>query len=491
MRHLPVHWHEGLFLRPQHFQAADRFWTERLQTAEQWDHPYCYGLQSLEFSRDALTNSQLQIDRIQARMPDGTLIALEQGQTPDRLSLRNAWADEDAATVDLTEAFHTSPVVRVYLGVPRFRMGTTNVSQLGQSESRTRFVERQIALQDESQGGNDQTIGLRDLNVRLLLSTDDLDGYDVLPIAQVTRSSAEGSVPEIDFHYIPPLLSVSAWSPLDRDLLRGLHDRIAYKLGVLGEQLASRGLHIQAQEPGDLDRILMLGQLNEAHAQLTALLTSRPRPVEVYRLLCEIVGRLALFSPQRTVADIPAYDHDDLGTVFRRLRELIEAGLENVRDYAYHKRDFRGSGAGLTAVLDPQWFQPDWQWFIGVHRGSLSASEVRELLSPGMLDWKFGSAGQVESLYSQRASGLDLVPLNRVVRDLPTRSAWSFYEVTQNEGRVWRDVVDSQSIGVRIRESLIANPEELRHGGTELRVQNGPRVVSLRFALFAVSEPDA
>ncbi|MCA9069556.1 MAG: type VI secretion system baseplate subunit TssK, partial [Planctomycetaceae bacterium] len=330
-----------------------------------------------------------------------------------------------------------------------------------------------------------------DLNVRLLLSTEDLDGYDVLPIAQVSRSSAEGSVPEIDVSYIPPLLSVSAWSPLARDLLRGLHDRIAHKLRVLGEQVASRGLHIAAQEPGDLERILMLGHLNEAYSQLTALLTSRPQPVDAYRLLCEIVGRLALFGSQRTVADLPAYDHDDLGTVFHRLRELIELGLESVRDYAYHRRDFRGSGAGLQAELDPQWFQADWQWFIGVHRGSLSASEVRELLSPGMLDWKFGSARQVETLFSQRASGLELVPLNRVVRNLPTTSTWSFYEVTRNNGPVGRDVIETQSIGVRIRESLIVNKAELQAGGTELRVQNGTREVALRFALFAVSEPDS
>jgi type VI secretion system protein ImpJ len=40
MRNLPVHWSEGLFLRPHHFQTADRYWTEIVQLGEQWDHQY-------------------------------------------------------------------------------------------------------------------------------------------------------------------------------------------------------------------------------------------------------------------------------------------------------------------------------------------------------------------------------------------------------------------------------------------------------------------
>src|SRR5688572_28048231 len=28
MKNLPVHWSEGMFLRPHHFQAADRHWAE-------------------------------------------------------------------------------------------------------------------------------------------------------------------------------------------------------------------------------------------------------------------------------------------------------------------------------------------------------------------------------------------------------------------------------------------------------------------------------
>ena len=87
MLNLPLHWSEGMFLRPHHFQAADRHWAERIQTSESWDHPYNYGLFSLDLSREAIANYQVQVSTCRARLKDGTLITLGVGQEPDRVDL--------------------------------------------------------------------------------------------------------------------------------------------------------------------------------------------------------------------------------------------------------------------------------------------------------------------------------------------------------------------------------------------------------------------
>ena len=77
MKNLPVHWSEGMFLRPHHFQAADRFWTEQLDASERWDHPYNYGVRDLELSPAAIENFQVEVTSCKARMRDGTLISIE------------------------------------------------------------------------------------------------------------------------------------------------------------------------------------------------------------------------------------------------------------------------------------------------------------------------------------------------------------------------------------------------------------------------------
>ena len=99
MQNSPVNWYEGLFLRPHHFQAADRYLADAAQTSEQWDHPYGYGLVAIDFSREALGNNQFEVRQLKARMRDGTLVSLDFGQSPDRLDLRDELAQVGKALV--------------------------------------------------------------------------------------------------------------------------------------------------------------------------------------------------------------------------------------------------------------------------------------------------------------------------------------------------------------------------------------------------------
>src|SRR5919197_942050 len=100
-----VNWHEGMFLRPQHFQAADRFWHDQVRQSSQWDVHYNWGLRAVTLDADALRSYRADSPR------DG--------------------------------------------------------------------------LFDENTGQNARPVQLRRLNLRLLASTQDPSGYEVLPIARV------------------------------------------------------------------------------------------------------------------------------------------------------------------------------------------------------------------------------------------------------------------------------------------------------------------
>src|SRR5262249_40660566 len=101
-----VHWHEGMFLRPHHFQAAQRHWFHRAhldekwdhhygsrpprrphpsQAAqrpgsrrphpdEKWDHHYGWGRPSVEIAPAALANKRFVVRSLRARLRDGTLV---------------------------------------------------------------------------------------------------------------------------------------------------------------------------------------------------------------------------------------------------------------------------------------------------------------------------------------------------------------------------------------------------------------------------------
>jgi type VI secretion system protein ImpJ len=319
-----------------------------------------------------------------------------------------------------------------------------------------------------------------------LLSTQDLSGYEVLPIAQIRRASEEQAIPRIDPDYIPPVVSIIAWPPLGRDIVRAIYDIIGQKIEVLSLQISNRGIGLEGRDPGDLDRIMMLAELNVAFAALAVLAFAQGvHPFVAYTEMCRIVGQLSIFGPKRRTEDIPAYDHDDLAGIFKEIRQRIERLINTVRDYEFEQRYFVGVGMGMQVTLEPKWFNSDWQWYIGVNKGELSEQECRELLSAGQLDWKFGSSRQVEILFKHRAEGLRLNLVDRTIRALPSRGEWIYYEVDRKDSPAWRDVQETQTLAMRLKDTLIVNADRLQ-GERRLSVSLRGKKVTLQFALFAV-----
>jgi Uncharacterized protein conserved in bacteria len=284
------------------------------------------------------------------------------------------------------------------------------------------------------------------------------------------------------------VLSIDAWPGLGRDIVRAIYDMIGQKLEVLSQQILSRGIGLESNEPGDADRILMINQLNSAFTTLGVMAFAQGvHPYEAYKELARIVGQLSIFSDQRRAEEVPPYDHEDLARIFNLLKIRIETLLNAVRSYKYEQRYFIGVGLGMQVSLEPRWFNSDWKWYIGVYKGDLTEQECRDLLSPGNLDWKLGSSRQVEFLFSHRAEGVGLVPADHAVRALPTRRDWLYYEVPRTDSPAWRDVQETQTLAMRLKEALIVNRDRLQ-GERTLVVSALGRTVPLQFALFSVPQ---
>src|SRR5438045_3612479 len=65
-----VHWHEEMFLRPHHFQAAQRHWRHLADRGEKWDLQYNWGLRAIDLDLDALGNYRFVVRSLEARLRD-------------------------------------------------------------------------------------------------------------------------------------------------------------------------------------------------------------------------------------------------------------------------------------------------------------------------------------------------------------------------------------------------------------------------------------
>ena len=462
-----VHWHEGMFLRPHHLQAAQRHITQLQHTADQWDHPFHWGLRTFDCDRDALANHRLVVRSLRARLRDGALISLpEDGELPE-LDLKAALPGEGAVTV--------------FLGVPVLHLGRPNLA--GARPGEGRFVLDTLDLEDENTGLHPQPIQVRRLNLQVLLSTQDQAGYEVIPLISLERSAGADPSPQVHLPYIPPLLACDAWAPLQVDLLQSVFDRIGRKIDRLAEQVTSRGITLESHAQGDTLIIAQLRCLNEAYALLNTLaFAPGVHPFTAYYELCRLVGQLSIFGDTRRPPDLPRYDHDDLGGCFYAVKKHLDFLLDRIVEPSYEQRPFQGAGLRMQVAMEPKWLDTHYQMYVGV-KSRLPEEECKRLLERGGLDMKIGSSEQVDRIFKMGAVGLRFQHKPVPPRVLPAVQGLIYFEVSRNTEE-WQNVQRSLTLAIRMNETRIAGPVE---GQRILTIKSAPgQTTTMEFTLYVV-----
>lgn len=468
-----VHWHEGMFLRPHHFQALHRFANYQKNHGEKWDLHYNWGLRSIELDLDAVANFRCVIRSLRARLRDGTLVAIPDDGLLPAVELKNAFAQQSAITV--------------FLAIPLLHLGRANTALDGTADSNARYHIDTQELEDENTGVNPQPIQVRRLNFKLLLSTDDHAGYEVLPLARIEKSQRAEATPQLDEAYIPPLLSCDAWKPLDAGILQAIYDRIGKKIELLAGQVVSRGISIDSPAPSDILILTQLRLLNEAYALLRILAFSQGwHPLDAYAELCRLIGQLAIFGPERRPPDLPRYDHDDLGGCFYGVKKYLDYLLNLMVEPEYKERPFIGAGLRMQVVLEPVWLESVWQMFIGVQSPLDGEEVIRLLTKPGQLDMKVGSSDRVDTIFRLGQAGLRFVHNPRPPRALPALPGQIYFQITrESQEAEWQHVQKSLTLALRLNENLVAGNIQ---GQRVLSIKSGGQTATLQFTLYVVPQ---
>jgi type VI secretion system protein ImpJ len=464
-----VHWHEGMFLRQHHFLTEHRQMLRLVQLDGKWGQHHNWGLRSIDLNTDALSNFRFSVTALEARLWDGTLVEVPR--------------DGKLTELDLKPALETHRKVTVHLAVPVLKTSAANVNEDGPA-SGTRYYLINQQLEDENLGVNPQPIPIRRLNIRLLLSTERLAGYDTVPIARVEKSERAEATPQLDTTYFPPLLACDAWRDLGVGVLQAVYDRIGRKIEKLAGQAVSRQLSLDSTTPGDALIFAQLRELNEAYATFTNLaFLEGIHPLLAYQELCRLVGQLAIFKQEsRRTPPIPRYDHDDLGSCFHQLKNYLDDLLSILPEPDYKELPFVGDGLQLKVELQRPWLDPIVQLFIGV-RSPLDPEKCVELMGGGGIDMKVGSSDRIEKIYALGDTGLKLVhvPGPRLPQALPREKGLTYFQINREQQQTeWQQVERSLTLAIRFNETKIVGNID-RQEVVNLRLTEDMR---FRFSLF-------
>jgi type VI secretion system protein ImpJ len=463
----PVHWHEGMFLRPHHFQVAERYRAHQAKLGDKWDSHYNWGLRDIELNLEGLANYRLEVLALHARLRDGTLISIPEDGRLD--------------AVDLKGALETEKGLTVYVAVPALQLGRANTSA-ARSDGARYLVDTQD-LEDENTGVNAQQVQVRLVNMQLLLSTQDHSGYDLLPIARIEKSAKAEAPPELDVAYIPPVLACDGWKPLGVHILQNIYDQIGKHVEQRATQVVSRGIGFDSQSAGDRRLFEQLRILNEAYSVLGVMAFAEGvHPLGAYTELCRIVGQLSIFGRDCRPPHLPRYDHDDLGGCFYRVKQYLQDMLEGIAPLEYKERPFVGAGLRLQVALEPSWLEPAWQMFVGVST-PLSAEKCIALLKPGGLDMKIGSSSRADDIFKYGRTGLKFAHTPLPPRSLPQKNGLYYFQVDRgSQQEEWTQVQKELSLAIRVNESRVLGNID-RQQVLTIKTPDGQQS-SLQFTLY-------
>ena len=428
-QHNRVVWSEGLFLRPQHFQQAERY-LERL-TGQRLDavFPYAAGFTKLQVDHELLKIGKIAVVAAEGVFPDGTPFNIPfEADTPEPFAVPD----------DVKEqvVFLTLPIRRAGMAEVAFeRSGDASLVRYIAADHETRDAVLEMDSSAQLKIGR--------LNVRMQLKNADASAaYSELGMVRVVEKRADGRV-VLDDGYVPACLDCRV-SPKLQDYVKEIHGLLRHRIQALADRVSSPG----AKGVADVSDFLLLQLCNRFEPLLAHFVTrSTLHPELFYRHCLELAGEISTYARRdRTVTSFPPYRHDDLQRTFAPVVEEIRRGLTAVIEQNAVAVPISDRGRGVFAATVPD---------VELLRNAVFVLAVGANVPPDSLrlhfptQVKLGPPEKIRDLVVSHLPGIRATPLPVAPRQIPYHAGYTYFELDR-KSELWKALEVSRVIAMHV-----------------------------------------
>ncbi|WP_415884421.1 type VI secretion system baseplate subunit TssK [Neptuniibacter sp. QD34_54] len=429
-----VIWHEGMFLRPHHFQQFERYISKELTNRNRDLTPYAWGFSALKINQSHLEIGELTLEECAGIFPDGTSFSTLTGDAPP-LSIRVPDSIEDAV---------------VYLAIPLRQEGTAEIGESDHRNSLIRYLPRSLELKDSSdEHGENSSIQVGELRMRLFVEPERGDDSLVVPegytqIAVAHIEEVKGGKIRLRRDYIPTVLHTKA-SPLLTDFVTELHSLVMTRARELAGRVAGGGGKGGVAEVTDFMLLQILNRLDPVLNLLRDL--EELHPLGLYERLLGMAGELSTFMKKdKRSPEYPKYEHEALfetfSPLFVDLRESFGTVLENIAESIplsppqYGIRAARINDRSLLKSAD----------FVLAVSAQVPQEKLRKQLPAQM---KIGPVEQIRELISSALPGIPVSDLPVAPREIPYHAGFTYFQLDISNA-LWKNLQQSGGIAFHI-----------------------------------------
>jgi type VI secretion system protein ImpJ len=423
----PVLWHEGLFVKPQHFQqlarASEAAFHQRLSSL----NAAFYGFSELQLNHEYLSLGKIAITHARGIMPDGTVFNIP-GDLAPPLPLE---INDDATQNSV-----------IYLCLPLRTEGGREVSW-PDSSANFRYTAQSCEIKDTHTADGDLVrMNLAALNLQFKRESDDSSAYSRLALGRIIERRPDGSL-FLDETFYPTSVSIQAVPALKRFL-----DEVTHTLRERARNLAARIGSSGQSGVADISDFNLLQAMNRWWPCFRHL-ASQPHthPEQLYLAMSQACGELLTFTePSRLPHEHPVYQHNALRSSFKPLEEALRRTLSIVlQPRAISLPLERRQYGVLVATLEDRRLLDSAEFILAI-RANLPPDELRQQF---MQKAKVTSLEALNDLVPLQLPGIPLLPLPVAPRDLPFHAGFGYFELDRRNP-AWQAMTDSGGFGFHI-----------------------------------------
>ncbi len=426
-----------MLLTPHHFQQADNYHEELLNSLLRSVVSYGYGVLNVQINHEAIANGNFQVTSCYAVLSDGLVINFpETDAAPDLRPVKDHFKPEQES-------------LGVHLVIPAKKIGTANFQANGsKADINLRFLQQGSLVKDETTGTNEQPLAFASPNLRIIFDDELRDGFTAIKIAELERTTT-GQL-RISEKYIPPILKVSANVWLS-NMLRQMVEILITKSSSLGEQRRQRTASLADFTTAEVAVFWLLHTINSAIPALSHFFhTPLVHPEKLYLVLAELAGKMMTFSTELHPKDIVKYNHEDLYFTFytlsMQLKDLLETvipsrcvpiPLEKITPTMYVGR------------VEDERLLKDAGFFLAVNAQMPESKLIEDI--PRVI--KIASRDVIDTVVGRALPGVVLSYSNPPPAPIPTRVGFKYFMLDSN-GAYWEGIKGSKVIAIHVPEKI-------------------------------------
>ena len=420
--HSKVAWSEGLFLRPQHLQQADRYGEHLLVGRTSHITPYPWGFSEIEIDRDLAQQGKFGLRRAAGIMGDGTPFSFP-GESPLPAPIA---LDEKAAGMP------------IWLILPMAQPNTRETDDEN-SESASRYVIRpEVLIDSASKMQVEEEIDVATPRFSFEPRKTLKPGFASLLCARIVEVTDKAIV--FDEKVAPPVLVVSAHATVT-----GWLDRAIGWIETKLEELARFAADPRGSGSMQSVDYFILQMLNRQIPVMRHMRSSRyVHPERLYVELLRLAGELSTYATkERRLKPYQVYDHDNLDTTFAPVLADIQRFL-NVDTRRAIRLDIseRAANAFLATVTDRNLFRAS--TFVLEVAAQRSLTDIQNQF-PAL--FKIGPNTRMDEIVHAHLPGIPLIHVPTPPAQIRTISSHVYF-IFDRMSPLWPEFSTASGIGM-------------------------------------------